>query len=103
MTGENRKTDDGVGCSCGWPLDLCSPKFSKDGRCDMRERAARSMADATPPPHRALTISAYANGEPVVLAVRWDGGVIALDPKDARRCFEAGQLVGWKPSMEYRP
>lgn len=33
---------DGVGCSCGWPLDPCRPG-SCSGRCDRRDQEARQL------------------------------------------------------------
>lgn len=31
---DHPRGSDGVGCSCGWPLDPCSHKHCSDGRCD---------------------------------------------------------------------
>lgn len=45
MTPQPSRGPDGVGCSCGWPLDPCSSKHSRDGRCDRYGSVVRVAQD----------------------------------------------------------
>lgn len=95
---------DGVGCSCGWPLDGCNINYSKDGRCDAEEIRLHEEAvvHAAKPRYVALNCPAWINGKEVLLAVRKDSDpenrrVIAMFADEARWLHDDGRLDGWTP------